>query len=196
MTNKEQIFRCAHDLFNEKGYKDTNIAMIAEKAGIAVGSFYKHYDSKEALFFEIITKENEQQKKRLAKTFRQCEEDPVALLTRIITQNLAEMSSSRILREWNNKDIAHKLEQSFYERGEIESINEFFQNRLSECIRKWKREGQMREDFDDELIKAMLNSIHYVDVHKRDLGTQHFPQLVVFLAQFIIKGLTEGAKSL
>ncbi len=196
MIKKEQIFQCAYDLFNEKGYKDTNVAQIAKKAGIAVGSFYKHYDSKEVLFFEIITKENEQQKKRLAKTFRLCEDDPAILLTRIITQNLAEMSSSRILREWNNNDLVHKLEQSFYEQGEIENINEFFQNRLAECIRKWKKEGRMRDDFDDAFIIVMLNSIHYVDVHKRDLGTQHFPQLVVFLAQFIIKGLTEGDKSI
>ena len=35
----------------KKGYKATAISEIAKQAGVAVGSFYNYYDSKEAIFF-------------------------------------------------------------------------------------------------------------------------------------------------
>mgnify|MGYP001004568543 FL=1 len=50
---KERLTSAAHSLFLKNGYKNTNIAQIAKKAGVAVGSFYNYYASKEDIFFFI-----------------------------------------------------------------------------------------------------------------------------------------------
>ena len=47
---KERLTSAAHSLFLKNGYKNTNIAQIAKKAGVAVGSFYNYYASKEDIF--------------------------------------------------------------------------------------------------------------------------------------------------
>ena len=48
MTDKKaEIFRCGKALFEEKGFKDTNVAEIMRRAGYATGSFYRYYPSKD-----------------------------------------------------------------------------------------------------------------------------------------------------
>ncbi|HDR7210194.1 TPA: TetR/AcrR family transcriptional regulator, partial [Bacillus cytotoxicus] len=45
-NKKEQIDKAAYEIFQKNGYKKTNISEVAQHAGIAVGSFYKYYQSK------------------------------------------------------------------------------------------------------------------------------------------------------
>jgi len=55
-----QILEAAMHVFTVKGYNATKIDDIAEKAGIAKGSVYRYFDSKEDLFFDVFGKYNEQ----------------------------------------------------------------------------------------------------------------------------------------
>ncbi len=41
-------------LFGEKGYFETNIHEVASNAGLAIGSFYHYFESKEAFYKEVI----------------------------------------------------------------------------------------------------------------------------------------------
>ena len=40
--------------FGERGYHDAAIARIAQRAGVAIGSFYTYFDSKEAVFRALV----------------------------------------------------------------------------------------------------------------------------------------------
>jgi len=48
------LLDAAADEFGEKGFHDAAIAKIAERAGIAIGSFYTYFDSKEAIFRALV----------------------------------------------------------------------------------------------------------------------------------------------
>lgn len=50
---KERILQAAKDLFFDKGYHGTRIEMIAERAGVSVGTVYLYYKSKMELFKAI-----------------------------------------------------------------------------------------------------------------------------------------------
>jgi len=190
LDKKQDIFNSAREMFYYKGFKETNVADIAKHAGIAVGTFYNYYDSKEQIFFEVLMKENEKQKKSMLESIELNSDDPAALVNELVSQNLRAMNENPILREWNNEELVNKLERLFYEYKGIESIGKFYESMAIKQIRKWKNEGKLREDMDDEFILALLNSVHYVDIHKADLGVQHFPQLIQYLIEFIMKGLT------
>ncbi|MCJ8012272.1 TetR/AcrR family transcriptional regulator [Paenibacillus sp. KQZ6P-2] len=47
-------------LFSELGFQKTSINEITKKVGIAPGTFYKFYNSKEELYFEILEREEDQ----------------------------------------------------------------------------------------------------------------------------------------
>ncbi len=54
---KEQIVDATIELLAEKGYFQTTTRMISQKAGIAVGTIYTHFPSKEAILEEIFQRE-------------------------------------------------------------------------------------------------------------------------------------------
>lgn len=64
MENKEEkkrkILDVSFDLFKEKGFKETTIQDIVDKAGIAKGTFYLYFKDKYDLQEYLITKKSEQ----------------------------------------------------------------------------------------------------------------------------------------
>ena len=58
MDKKNELLAAAREVFAEKGYKAAGISDIAKKSRMAVGSFYKYYESKEAIFLEVYIAEN------------------------------------------------------------------------------------------------------------------------------------------
>lgn len=190
MDKKKIIFNCGWELFHSKGFKDTNISDIAKMAGIAVGTFYNYYSSKEKLFFEIYIKENEKLKKRIVESL-DMNQDPVTLVRQIVEQNISAMNSNKILKEWYNRDLFRELEHYYEEiKGEDDSIRSLYTG----LFKKWKAEGAIREDIDDGLLPAFFDSLAYIDSHKDEIGVRHFPQLIQYLAEFIMKGLTDFKK--
>jgi AcrR family transcriptional regulator len=54
MKKKDMILRAATVLFAEKGYRDTSMAAVAQATGVAQGTIFYHYDTKEKLFLAIL----------------------------------------------------------------------------------------------------------------------------------------------
>lgn len=52
MLTKNNVFETAIELIKEKGYDDVTISEICKKAGVAKGTFYVHYKSKEDIIKE------------------------------------------------------------------------------------------------------------------------------------------------
>jgi AcrR family transcriptional regulator len=48
------IIESAYTLFLEQGYTATSMRQIAGRTGLALGSIYNHFDSKEAIFSDLI----------------------------------------------------------------------------------------------------------------------------------------------
>ena len=51
---KQQLLDHAADLFAERGYNETRIVDIVERAGVAKGLFYWYFENKAALFRELV----------------------------------------------------------------------------------------------------------------------------------------------
>jgi AcrR family transcriptional regulator len=50
---RQRLIRAALELFTTKGYHDTTTAQIAKKAGVAEGTIYRHFLSKQQLLNEL-----------------------------------------------------------------------------------------------------------------------------------------------
>jgi AcrR family transcriptional regulator len=51
---RERLLRAAQELIEEGGYAAASVAAIAGRAGVAAGTLYRHFDSKEELFVEVF----------------------------------------------------------------------------------------------------------------------------------------------
>jgi hypothetical protein len=135
-------------------------------------------------------KENEKLKKHIIESL-DMNQDPVVLVRQLVEQNISAMNSNTILKEWYNRDLFRELEQHY---KEIKSGDDPIHSLYTELFKKWRSEGKIRDDVNDELLPAFFESLAYIDTHKEDIGLHHFPQLIQYLAEFIMKGLTDRQK--
>lgn len=189
---KADIFNCGKELFSTRGFKDTNVSDITKMAGIGVGTFYNYYSSKEQLFMDIFMKENEEMKKSFVSI--ELDPDPLKAIMQVLNANYAGLNSNPILKEWKNRELFAKLEKLFHEQGGAKRISELMNGDILELIRKWKAEGKIRNDFDDDLILAIFTAIPFIDLHKEEIGLQYFPQIMFYITEFIMKGLMDHPK--
>jgi AcrR family transcriptional regulator len=54
MTRKEIILQAATALFSDKGFKDSSMAELCKMTGVAEGTIFYHFKSKEELFVAIL----------------------------------------------------------------------------------------------------------------------------------------------
>ena len=59
-NTKEDILIAALNLFAEKGFDGVSVRDIAEEVGIRQSSLYKHYESKQDIFDNILIRMEEQ----------------------------------------------------------------------------------------------------------------------------------------
>ena len=52
LTTRQRLLRAGLELYTSTGYRATTTPMIASRAGVAEGTIYRHFESKEALFNE------------------------------------------------------------------------------------------------------------------------------------------------
>jgi len=191
IDKKAEIFNAGREMFLLKGFKDTSVSDITKKAKVGVGTFYNYYSSKEQLFLEIYIKESEAHKRHVMETIN-VNEAPIIVAKQLIGMNISAMDSNRILREWNNKDLVKQLEKHY--RDETKNNGDFFHNFYIDIIKNWKAEGKIRNDIADDLLIAFFDVLELIDIHKEEIGIQHFPQIMLYLVDFIMKGLTDCPK--
>jgi|GEM_PF-2598834 len=53
-AKRDALLRAARKVFHQKGYYETTVAAIASEAGVATGSFYSYFSSKESCFLGLV----------------------------------------------------------------------------------------------------------------------------------------------
>lgn len=188
---KQLIHDRAKELFIEKGFKDTNVAEITRKAGVAVGTFYLSYPSKEKLFMEIFIEENNALKQRCldALDFSQ---SPQAITGRMLQLNLEGMRENPILRQWYQPGVSQKLEQLFREENAVGSLS-FLYDAFLVVVERWQAEGKIRRDIDSRMIMMVFAAIANADTHKDEIGFEYFPELLHVMGDLVLRGLADTA---
>jgi len=184
MEDKEQrLFDAGHDLFLEQGFKETNIASIAKRAGVAVGTFYRYYDSKEDIFVKIYNYENENVKRQIMNHV-DMDAAPEKLVGNILQQIFKYTNDNEILKEW----FANSKINSIIVKANVDAVQESaVYSTLNELIDKWIDSGLIRDGMDKSRIISLFNALSVVDIHQKEVQTSDYFQLLNDLIDGILK---------
>lgn len=119
-TRRDQILRCAIQVFSRSSYRVASVADIAREAGISEPTVYKHFASKKELFLTIL----EQVGSRMLDGWQDAEareSDPLALLRTIGMAHYAATHAHpetlriqfQALSEVEDADVKEALRKSF-----------------------------------------------------------------------------------
>lgn len=97
VETREKLLESAKELFSKKGYYETKISDIVEKSGVAQGTFYIYFKSKEEIFLELVKSLHLDLMERLEKYIK-IEKDCQSLIKDFVKEFLTEV--------YNNREIA------------------------------------------------------------------------------------------
>lgn len=183
---KETILNTARDVFLKKGYKKTNISEIAKSSGIAAGTFYNYFDSKEALFLEVYIQENETVRNDLIRRLNLNHTTVEELLETIFDYTFNQVTNNKILAEWNNPPISNILHQ-YYASDEGKQRNTFHIF-LTTTLRNMLKEKHFDDRSIDELMRV-YDLIYYLDVNITSSEFKDYEQTLKLLVKYFCKGL-------
>ncbi|MEZ4627600.1 MAG: helix-turn-helix domain-containing protein [Eubacteriales bacterium] len=191
MDKKQLIYDAAKAMFSERGFKDTSVSAITKAAGMAVGTFYLYYSSKEQLFIEIFRDENTALKQSFLNAL-DLSQTPAEIIAHMMRVNQEGIAASPILREWYQSEEFRKIERAYREAHAIDSLNFLYDTFLG-LVRRWQEEGKMRADIDSVMIMKVFEAVINVDTHKDEIGLEYFPELLDVMTGLILKGLTDSS---
>ncbi|WP_400246787.1 TetR/AcrR family transcriptional regulator [Niallia sp. JL1B1071] len=188
---KQKIFETLIDegkrLFSRFGLKKTSVGELAKAAGIAPGSFYTFFDSKEALFFEIMEKEEDKIRSRFIQLDLTREADIKESLKRFLFQMLSMVEENELFRQLlldKNYDALlrklppQKLEEHLHRDSDSIGV----------ILSKWKEIG-IAQGIEEDAIAGLFRALFTISLHKQEVGEEIYPKTMELLMDLIVEGL-------
>ncbi|WP_336764783.1 TetR/AcrR family transcriptional regulator [Paenibacillus sp. USHLN196] len=155
---RDQIIRIAMERFATQGYHQTKISDIVREAGVAQGTFYWHFKSKEAIASEIVLTGKEKLLEAIGQGYRKdagSVEDMVKASERLFTDLFSFAAQNRYFMELlltgivSEESVQRLVEET---RNAVETA---FRHNMERAIEL----GMLPEDMDVPLRAALLVSM-------------------------------------
>lgn len=120
---KQDIRKKAYQLFAEKGFKVVTMKDICERTGLSRGGLYRHYESTEQIFLEIVNAFSDKQKSQVFNKIKQ-HIPATTILEEILSKYTSEMidcenSMSLAIYEFYSNPAISKENNSVKKQYEI-----------------------------------------------------------------------------
>lgn len=153
MQTREKIFQVALGLIKDRGYDQTTLVDICKAAGIASGTFYHHFASKQDILVEFVKEESRNlmnyyqslPKDSYAQAFLQIIDFQASYFERKGTEFVANFYAIMLLS--NN---------SVYNYGEFSLIPIIY-----DCFEKGQKQGEFTGEFPPEYMFELAISLLY-----------------------------------
>lgn len=179
---QKQLLQCGKQLFEQYGVRKTSIEDIARCAGIAKGSFYQFFPSKEILFFALIDQLQHITRVTINTSFTNLKVLSVENLTTVILSALRILQNEPLLNLLLNREeyqsILLKIPQEILNQ-ERESDIDF----SADLYRLWQEQGlhpQLELPVFTDLLRLLALSVLNQNLIETDFSK---------IARIMIKGI-------
>jgi AcrR family transcriptional regulator len=185
---RQKLIENARKAFTRTGIKKTSIEELTNSVGIAKGSFYLFYKSKEALYFEILMNEISQSIPIDSVMGRNSELPFPQLFQDFLHNALDSMQTNPILKlmlipeEYNV--VYRRIAADSENTGAFDIIAP-----LAALIRKWQSLGVII-DGDAILLANVVKSLFLLTTHEEEIGETVFPKVMSFMIEMIVDKFT------
>ena len=187
---REDLIDTGTELFARYGLKKTTIADLTDPVGIANGTFYQFFDSKERLYLDVVEREGQTVADEIVADSFAVEDDPEPAIRRFMTLLAEEMEDNPLFVELVAGDEWEKVMRAVddFSEEEMESLQAASLAHILPYIETWQAEGRIREG-DPFAIGGMMGMVKYLTVYRDQLG-EYYPVMRDMLIETIAAGLT------
>ena len=181
------------ELFSQYGLKKTGVTDLAKAVGIAQGSFYLFFNSKEELYFKVLELEEETIRGKFIESLADGKKMNRQKFKDFLHRALEVFNENPLIRRlWVDKEIDALLERLPREMLDKHTIRDT--DALAPLISHWQNEGSMLEE-SPEVLAGMIRSLFFLPLHRDEIGEDVFSRVVDLYVEFIANGLIKEDNS-
>jgi TetR/AcrR family transcriptional repressor of uid operon len=187
LETRQRIFEAALAEFVESGFQKAQIDRIVERAGVARGTFYFHFPTKEHVLLELQKREQQSVADRVAVRLGGAE-TLTEYLRQVMHAILEEESNSAVVPELMREMLAMYVRQP--QAALVQPMQEPLIVSMIDQFHEYAERGEVRDDLSpEELVGTFMRSIFGcvaidVDGGERVVGIESFIDIFV-------KGITK-----
>lgn len=151
-----RLCQAGYDLFNTLGYNACGIQQIADKAGVPKGSFYNHFDSKEAFAAQIIRNYGAWVDKAWDTAMRDAPPEPTAAMRHLFGSFISHHEQTGLKGCLVGNFAAEMAESSDSCRAELRTVMVGWRERLARLIAQAQAQGSIRSDLDAATLSGFF----------------------------------------
>lgn len=168
------------ELFARYGLSKTTIADLTGEVGIAAGTFYQFYDSKEALYLAVLDDEGEAVAAAVVPPLE--DGDPEAGLREFLGRLCDEIETNPLVANLLTGGALDRLRRTMTseerERDRQESLAY-----IIPFVERWQAAGRLPEA-DPAVVAGAVRGATFITLHQEDLGDRYPEIRSVFLDAF------------
>jgi len=152
-----QLLDAGRELFSRHGYNATGIQQITDRAGVPKGSFYNHFESKEAFAAAIIDRYASDMQEAWSRMMASAPAQPVAAMSYAFAQMIAHNERTA---SWSGclvgnfaAEVADSSERC---RQHLAAAMSNWREMLAALIRNAQNQGEVRNDADASQLAALV----------------------------------------
>ncbi len=154
---RERLIDAGLDTLHRRGFNGCGVQEITNNAGVPKGSFYNHFESKEALGAAVVERYWQQ---RAGSVLRLLEDSDVRPRERLC-RYFAAMAANMAKRGYTGGCLIGNLgmelsDQSELVRDGLATVFVGWTEAVEACVREGQREGQLRVDCDTTMLASFL----------------------------------------
>jgi AcrR family transcriptional regulator len=195
-SNKERIKQAllqkGREYFIKYGLKKTSVDELARAAGIAKGSFYKFFDSKEDLFMAIHVESEKKVRTDLMQNLNEAKE-PADKLRLFFKNSFLLLDEDPLMRVVFSKDEYENLSGLMTS----EQYQEHYRHNIvfmGELLRQWQDEGIVRQ-LDAEVTSNLIASVFFIYLQKETIGEKMYARVTDMMVECLVNYLSCERKS-
>ncbi|WP_440990720.1 TetR/AcrR family transcriptional regulator [Haloarchaeobius baliensis] len=185
---REQLVAEGRGLFSRYGLSKTTIAELTDPVGIAPSTFYQFFDSKEALYLEILDREGEELLPRMLAPFEE-HDDPEDAIVGFLTGLMDEIETNPLLRQLvMDTDELDRLREHHTE-AELHEDREQSLAYFLPYVEAWYAAGEV-EGPSPVVVANAIRSVSFLTLHQEDIGQDRYRETRDLVIRAVAKGLT------
>lgn len=178
--------------FETAGLRKTSVEDLTKAAGIAQGSFYMFFASKEELYYELLLEEEQRIRNAVLELFPPDEVCSKEGIKRFLSYSLRMMDESPLLRKMMDRG---EMEMLFRKLPKVQLERNFSEDQeaLLPIITSWQRAGIL-SGTPSESIVGMIRSLALLTLHKNDIGEAQYTATIELLVELLSAGMLAASR--
>lgn len=184
---RQKLIEEGKQRFEALGLRKTSVEDLTKASGIAQGSFYMFFVSKEELFYHILLEEEAVIRNQLLALVSEAAIVTKEGIQRFLLDALRLLGESPLIRqmylEGEFAQLVRKLPAELLEQNFSEDTDA-----LMPVIRTWQAAGILVHTR-PEIIVSMIRSLVLLTLHKQEIGADIYTDTLSFLLDLISEGM-------